>query len=36
MSYYWFNRENLKNAQNKYHNKGGKQKLPNITKNIQT
>ena len=27
MSYYWFNRENLlKNAWNKYHNKGGKQK----------
>ena len=27
MSYYWFNRENLlKNAWDKYHNKGGKQK----------
>ena len=27
MSYYWFNREKLlKNAWNKYHNKGGKQK----------
>ena len=27
MSYYWLNRENLsKNAWDKYHNKGGKQK----------
>ena len=27
MSYYWFNREKLlKNIQDKYHNKGGKQK----------
>ena len=27
MSYYWFNREKLlKNAWDKYHNKGGKQK----------
>ena len=27
MSYYWFNRKKLlKNAWNKYHNKGGKQK----------
>ena len=27
MSYYWFNRENiLKDAWNKYHNKGGKEK----------
>ena len=27
MSYYWFNREKLlKNAWNKYHNKGGKEK----------
>ena len=27
MSYYWFNKEKLlKNAWNKYHNKGGKQK----------
>ena len=27
MSYYWFNREkSLKNAWDKYHNKGGKQK----------
>ena len=27
MSYYWFSREKLlKNAWNKYHNKGGKQK----------
>ena len=27
MSYYWFNREKLlKNAWNKYHNNGGKQK----------
>ena len=27
MSYYWFNREKLlKNAWNKYHNKGGKHK----------
>ena len=27
MSYYWFNRgKRLKNARNKYHNKGGKQK----------
>ena len=27
MSYYWFNRKNLlKNAWDKYHNKGGKQK----------
>ena len=27
MSYYWFNREKLsKNAWNKYHNEGGKQK----------
>ena len=27
MNYYWFNSENLfKNAWNKYHNKGGKQK----------
>ena len=28
MSYYWFNREKLlKNAWEKYHNKGGKQKV---------
>ena len=28
MNYYWFNREKLlKNARNKYHNKGGKQKV---------
>ena len=28
MSYYWFNREKiLKDAWNKYHNKGGKQKV---------
>ena len=27
MSYYWFNRKKLlKNASNKYHNEGGKQK----------
>ena len=30
ISYYWFNREKLlKNAWNKYHNKGGKQKAVN-------
>ena len=28
MSYYWFNKEKLlKNAWNKYHNNGGKQKV---------
>ena len=33
MSYYWFNRENLlKNAWNKYHNKGGKQKAAEYCK----
>ena len=31
MNYYWFNREKLlKNAWNKYHNKGEKQKLLSI------
>ena len=31
MSYYWFNREKaLKNARDKYHNKGGKKRLLSI------
>ena len=31
MSYYWFNREKLlKNTWDKYHNKGGKEKLLSI------
>ena len=33
MSYYWFNKEKLlKNAWNKYHNKGGKQKAADYYK----
>ena len=33
MSYYWFNREKLfKNAWDKYHNKGGKQKAAEYLK----
>ena len=32
MSYYWFNKQGLlKKAKEKYHNNGGKKKLPNIT-----
>ena len=31
MSYYWFNREEiLKNENDKYHNKGGKERLLSI------
>ena len=34
MSYYWFNREELlKKANEKYHNKGGKQKAGESYKN---
>ena len=34
MNYYWFNREKLlKNAWNKYHNKGGEKKLQSIIEN---
>ena len=37
MSYYWFNKEKLlKNAWIKYHNEGGKQKVANITRKMQT
>ena len=37
MSYYWFNKEKCGiNAWNKYHNIGGKKKLPNITRKMQT
>ena len=36
MDYYWFNREKLlKNALNKYHNKGGKQKATEYYKKMQ-
>ena len=36
MSYYWFNKEKLlKNAWNKYHNKGRKQKATKYYKKMQ-